>query len=373
MTDNLKNLFEFFKTNKFEQGKKTIDNWLCEVKRLTKDYPDDDKLKAFNDIDYIIKIVNSIESIASRQKFISNISQVIKFYGEIHISDENKKKLDKINRETSIEHTNSRAMHNTPKKEYINWIELYKLFDCYPENSIEYLFIATCLLIPPRRRDWKNAIFVREKPKEIDIEKKNYVIIYDNNTVELLFYHSKISNYVDFWNKILNNSNFGYLDACPLFNPNKLAKLLINSYNSNPREQVFSYNTVYQKVFKKNKLNFDLCPDDIRHSFADYIWIDNSKMQNYYIYSITKDIGETNPMTFRSYSRLGKEEQQNIEVKSKELSKLDILQEKLLKFENENEKIDLQIKELNIIKSNNLDKINEIQSIFSIVNKYIIE
>jgi hypothetical protein len=369
MTDNLKQLFDYFKKNDFKQSKKTIQNWMEEVKRLMRKYKEEDKLKAFNDYDYIVSVKDSIEGFNSQQKFVSNISQVIKHYDNIIIDDDNKEKLKILNSKVSKEAKESRQKHHTPKSKYIDWLDLYKLFECFPENSIEYLFLATTFLIPPRRRDWSHAIFVKEKPEQPDTE-KNYVILHDNNTVELLFYKSKNSEYIISWNRILDNSNFEYLESCPLFNPNKLAELLINSYNSDPREQVFSYNTIYQKVYKKNKLNFDLCPDDIRHSFADYIWIDNSNIENYYIYSITQDIGDTNPMTFRGYSTLAKEEQEIKKKKEnpKEINEFDGFKEDKIKFEEDNIKIDLQINDLNIIKSNNLDKINIINKLFELRN-----
>jgi len=367
MSDNLQQLFDFFEENEFEQSDKTIKNWMDSVKRLTKEYPEEDKLKVFDDYDYIVNVANNIESISSKQKFVSNISQVIKYYGDIDVSDETKNKLSKFNIETSSKHTESRAMHNTPKETYIDWLKLYKLFDCYPENSIEYLFLATTLLIPPRRTDWAHAIFVKEKPDILDSQ-KNYVILHDDNTVELLFLNTpKMNNYINSWNKILNNSNFTYIDSCPLFNPNKLAQLLINSYNSNPRERVFVYNTISPKVYKNNKLNFDLNVDNIRHSFANYIWINNSKMQNYYINLITIDIAEKNPMTFRSYSTLGQGEKIEDDKVNEENKYIKHIINKKNVFESENEIIQKKIKELQENYKNNLNSI----SIFNgIINEF---
>jgi hypothetical protein len=182
------------------------------------------------------------------------------------------------------------------KQEYTtkyNLDKLHKIMNMYPEDSIEYLFFATSLLVPPRRRDWGDAIFVTQIPDII--ENKNYVVI-ENDEVYLLFNAFKISK-VNMYEKLLNNNEYAYLKYDLKLNPDKLATLLKKSYKNNPREYVFmntrdewqSYVTDLYNGFSQNTF---------RHCFAQYLF-SNFNLNELYLKKIAWDFGDKSTHTMR--------------------------------------------------------------------------
>lgn len=170
------------------------------------------------------------------------------------ITDENFEKI--INIRNNLRSESKKTVYKQLSKTDITLEECYELMDSYDKDSLEYLFIACNLLLPPRRSDWNKCIFVEELPEEL--EELNYVVI--GEKVKLVFnnYKDHVQKILGTWTITLDNSKCLYFEDTNNIGINleKLGQLLINSYNKNKRKYVFEenidrYNKFISKVLKK--------------------------------------------------------------------------------------------------------------------------
>jgi hypothetical protein len=194
----------------------------------------------YNDITDFEKITNYLntelkdKSVNVKHRFISNIKKALEV---LKIQVAFKEKLDTLCKEliSSLKETGD----NKELKELnFTFEDINKHIDTLETNSKEYLYwnILTCL--PPRRLDWKNAIFIENNfyQQIEDDETNNYVVIDETDkSVHLVFHnfktntdHSKGPNYHRIYQRYLShtpnftyNSKIGYI-----LNPLKLEKIL---------------------------------------------------------------------------------------------------------------------------------------------------
>jgi len=261
-----------------------------------------DPIIAFGNLQHIFNIYESIENVNSKKTFLSRILSINTHYfnkTEIKlISDENLKTLNIIYKDICdlIEGNHKKQDRNLK----FTLQQLIDIMNKYRENSIEYLFFACYLLIPPRRRDWGHAIFVEKLPDIIDKE-KNYVVI-ENDKVSLYFNRPRKvkKTYI----KELCNSSYNYLHKLPHLNPDKLAQLLINSYTNDKRTNVFMPDTTqWTQKTKFLKDYEDICINDFRHAFSQAVF-DLPIMSEAKFEFIANDFGDSSVNTFRRYSRV---------------------------------------------------------------------
>lgn len=327
---------------------KTKKNLKDTVKSLVLNYPQK-SIKVFNDPSYIKSIADK-KPISSKHKLYSDISSIYKKCAFDLITIENKK-IFEIERKKASDGFNDNRKKQDFSIKY-TWGEITNLLNTYDEDSIEYLFLATSIMIPPRRRDWEHAIFVETMPVVID-KTKNYVIM-GENAVSLEFYNSKVFKYTGVYKTTLKNENYPYMKHSKHFNPRQLSNLLKKSYNDDDREKVFNYRSISDRVYKRNSLDFDLNQDEVRHSFSQYIWsLKNITNQN--LKQITKDFGDVNVETFRSYDTVKSLDivtKKNIEPKNE-----------IIKTKDYNEYLDDEILELE-------KKINDLKNARNIYSNY---
>lgn len=291
---------EYILTNVSTVTDKTKKNYIDTFRFITKGCDDTNFLDIFNNLDEIKTRVNKSISVNSRAQHLSSIKKLCQHY-----------KLKKLmSQETEIEFlkfcktTNAEKITQIDKQEnpiLYSYTDFLKLLDLYEKDSIEYLFLAINLLIPPRRRDWEHAIFVEHLPNTID-KNINYVVVGDEGPVSLAFYKFKTEKDIGHWNKLIENEEFIYLKYFPTFNPNELSQLLKNSFYNNPRNEVFDYKKILITI-NKNKYNINFTQNGLRHAFSNFVF-QNRSISQFYLKKIYTDMGGKNLECFRNYDTI---------------------------------------------------------------------
>lgn len=172
--------------------------------------------------------------------------------------------------------------------------DLYILFDSYNPLSLEYLYLAFNLLMPPRRSEYIHCKFVVELPKYPNKE-INYIVM-GGTFVRLVFYKykEKVLKVLGTWDRELKNENFSYLPFTNKFsriNPEQLGTVIRNYYNvkgdlANEQQYIFpqaisSFDNFISKTLKKNN-------DTMKQTFIRNITI-NAFLKNNMNALIKKD------------------------------------------------------------------------------------
>lgn len=261
MTD-VDKAYDFVKTLNLSEGSKK--KYISQLRKLFNITKKDIK-GSFEDIENIKKIAYEIKNkdgIYVLNTAFGSIDTILNFIDKYKknnpniITDENFKIITDIRNDLAVKRRI--VVDAQLPKTNITLEECYKLMDSYEEDSLEYLFMACNLLLPPRRADWNNCVFVEELPEKL--EEINYIVI--GKHVRLVFnnYKDTVQKVLGTWDRVLINDNFKYLEYTNKFskiNPEKLGQLLINSYNKNKRKYLFEkeinkYNKFIAKVLKKD-------------------------------------------------------------------------------------------------------------------------
>lgn len=296
----MEEFIEYLKTEIKCVKETTVQNYIDAFKFITKGCNSTNFLKVFDDINEIKIRIEKSKSINTRAQHLSSIKKICQYYKlQKLMSDETKKDFDLYCKKTY----NDKTVKNDQQEHTIlyTYDDFIKVFNLYEENSIEYLFMAVNMFIPPRRKDWEHAIFVESMPEDPD-KNTNYVVIGDDGPVSLIFNKFKNEKYMGSWKKLLDDDDFKYLRFFPTFNPNDLSQLLQSSFYDNPRNEVFDYQKVL-KTINKNKYNVHVTQNGLRHAFSHYVF-KNKSISQHYLKEIYNDMGGKNLDCFRRYDSI---------------------------------------------------------------------
>jgi hypothetical protein len=304
--------------DEFDLAKKTKENIRYVYRKLIKDI-DNPTLGVFN-FDLIQSIGENIDKLSTKRTFYAGILSMYKHYAlyasknkltqDCLMSKDIFKKVSKLSSDTRI--NDEERLSKQEYELHYTLKELYDIFKSYDEDSMEYLFLATNILIPPRRRDWGDAKFIVNKEDtagdqinfELYDDKLNNVIVnHKTKDITLNFNIWKLNHKYSSYNKYLNNDEYNYLSFFEYLNPSKLGKLLYENYVKKPRTNIFmngevNWDNFATKIYTKHP---NLTQNAFRHAFSQVVFNPNRIAENK-LKAITWDFGDKSIETMRRYS-----------------------------------------------------------------------
>jgi hypothetical protein len=211
----------------------TFKQYTYNISRFSKKYTNN----YYDDISNYEKITNYFnndlkdKSNNVKHRFISCIKRTIEI---IKIEVDFKVKLDILCKDL-IKKRIDEEENKELKELNFTFEDINKCIETIDTNSIEYLYWMILTCIPPRRLDWKNAIFINSKDydKIEDDKGLNYVIIYEEHKAICLTFNNFKTNYSKNeyhrpWKRfLLNDCNFNYNQKIGnILNPTKLNNIL---------------------------------------------------------------------------------------------------------------------------------------------------
>ncbi len=241
MTKEMEQAFNFIDELEFSEGtKKNYKSALRKIVNYSKKnfYESINNQSAYNYIAYTMKSKKNNEYVINTN--YNNIDALYGFltkYKVIHpklINTKNINNLKEIREDLSNKRRQNTYQQNIKTNTTIE--NLYNLFDSYDITSLEYLYLAFNLLMPPRRSEYIYCVFVKNFPKYPN-KNINYVVM-GEEYVRLVFYKYKeqVSDILGVWDRSLKNSEFSYLpftDKFSRINPEKLGEIIKYHYNNN--------------------------------------------------------------------------------------------------------------------------------------------
>lgn len=214
-------------------------------------------------------------------------------------------------------------------------LTLQDIYDCYDYYekfsplSNEHLYLATITFLPPRRLDWGLSKFVKDKVPTKRAKETNY-IVRKGDDIELDFYAFKTYHILGVWKRLLKNENFMYYDKLKTFtrvNPDKLASIIKESYEQNPRtyfiekdknKKFGNFSQFITQTFRKG-INKQITNTDLRQVFITAV-LDHQRFDKNTLLAICFDCGQQSLETQYSYYRITDENINEIQ-KDKEVQK----------------------------------------------------
>jgi hypothetical protein len=257
---------EFLRLLKIEfPNKYTLKQYEYNINRFSTKYTNN----YYNDISNYEKIINHFntdlkdKSTAVKHRFISNIKRAIEI---IKINVDFKDKLDILCKDL-ITKRNDEDDEKELKELNFTFEDINECIETFDKDSKEYLYwmILTCL--PPRRHDWKNAVFINNNVYQQieDDETKNYVIVNEEEKSICLTFHNfktntdfnKGNSYHRMWQRYLSNTpKFDYNNKIGnKLNPSKLEKILYNLWIKNGKCDNVYILTGTNKPFTDNQMS----------------------------------------------------------------------------------------------------------------------